>query len=141
MIPWLWGVRTPHDAGDLRKLIDVTGASEQGGVIEQLRQYAAERPHVDFLVVVTTAVENFRSFVPLGSDLKRELPVLFEYAGLTEVRQLQVAVWINKEIRGLDISVHQAYLVKFIDTFQHGVHQVADLVDCEGPAHLTHQLV
>mmetsp|Transcript_68291 Transcript_68291/g.213604 ORF Transcript_68291/g.213604 Transcript_68291/m.213604 type:complete len:378 (+) Transcript_68291:256-1389(+) len=96
------------DLEDLLDLVEVVLASENRPPADELAEDAPDRPHVDGLCVLRRQEHHLWRAVPAGHDVVRERGVLLvvpEAACQAEVADLEVAVLVHQDVRGLQVAV------------------------------------
>ena len=93
-----------------RQILFVT-LSKRTSKLANLISDAAERPDIG-LPVVAFALEDLGTHVERGSDARKRLESLTaKLPGQTQISHFQSAVIIDKDVRRLQISVHDSFLV------------------------------
>lgn len=105
-----WG---SEQLGDDGKLVDVVLAGEQRLALEHLGKDTSNTPDINFNIVLLPGEHDFRSSVVSRRDITGHLRVL--NAGQTEVANFQIAVLVNQDVAGLQVTVDNAGRV---DVFQ-----------------------
>ena len=86
---------------------------EKGLALEHLSKDASRAPNVNLHVVLLPREHDFRCSVVSRRDVTCHLGVL--YTGETEVANLEIAVLIDEDVAGLEITVHHT---SGVDIFQ-----------------------
>lgn len=109
-------VNGAEDVDDELQLVQAVGAGEDGLAAEQLGEDAADRPDVDGRAVVVAAEEKLRGPVPAGDDiLGHQLALAVAGAGQAEVADLELAVGVDQEVPGLQVSVEDVRRVQILE--------------------------
>ena len=95
-------------------LVEVVLAGEDGRAPDQLREDAADGPHVDLLVVVLLAEDDFGRAIPPGhhvfgegvGELGVAISELFYAPSQPEIANFQVTVSIDEQVAGLNVPMH-----------------------------------
>ena len=116
--------RRPHDPEDLLELVFVRRAGEQGPSRVHFSHDAAGGPDVDAGVVGSRAEEDVGSAVPEGDDLVGEgVDRNAECSGQTEIRELELALVVDEEILGFQVSMEHPIFMAKGDTLEELVHE------------------
>lgn len=91
---------------DDRELIDVIFPGEQRFPLQHLREYASCAPDVYLHVVLLPRKHDFGCTVIPRRDISRHLRIL--YACQAEIADLQIAVLVDQNIAGLQVTVHDS---------------------------------
>src|SRR4051812_44290410 len=86
------------------KLVDVVLSGKQGLSFQHLGKDAAGTPDVDFNVVLLPCEHNLRGSVVSRRHVARHLRIL--NARKAEVADLEIAVLVDEDVAGLQVSVH-----------------------------------
>lgn len=105
--------RSTEELGDNGELVDVVLAGEQRLALQHLGENASRTPDVDLNVVLLPCEHDLGSAVISRRDVASHLGVL--NTGETEVANLQVAVLVDENVAGLQITVDYTSRV---DVFQ-----------------------
>ena len=95
--------RCPQQLGDDGKLIDVVFAGKQRFAFEHLGEDTPGAPNVNLDIVFLPCKHNLRRAIVSGGDISRHLRIL--NPSQAKVTDLQVAVFIDQDIAGLQIAV------------------------------------
>ena len=119
---------------NLLHLVQVVLASKNGHPADELRKDAADGPQVNRFVVWLPAENDLRGSVPPGDNvLGHGLYVLhlsvcvwrlLNAAGEAEITNLQVAVRVDQQIRGLDVPMHHIRRVHEKEAAEQLVHEI-----------------
>lgn len=116
-----------HQAEDALQLVLVGGAGEERAAGIHLGHDAACGPDVDAGVVGAAAEQNVGRAVPQRDDLVGEgVDRDSEGAGKTKIGELQLALVVDEQVLGLEITVQDAVLVAKSDAAQQLVHERLD---------------
>lgn len=107
----------PEEFGDDGELVDMILAREQGFALEHFCKDTAGTPDIHLDVVFLPSQHDFRGAVVAGRDIARHLRILD--SGETEVTDLQIAILVDENVAGLQVSVDNACRV---DIFQTALH-------------------
>ena len=113
------------------ELVDVVLAGEQGLALEHLGKDAACTPDVDLDIVFLPCKHDLRGAVVAGGNVTGHLRVL--YTGQAEIADLQIAVLVDENVTGLQITVHNASRV---DVFQTTLSLVSRVSQSESMRHV-----
>ena len=89
--------------GDDGKLVDVVLAGEQRLALEHLGEDTSNTPDINFNIVLLPSEHDLRSSVVSCRDVTSHLGVL--NTGQTEVANLQIAVLVDQNVAGLQVTV------------------------------------
>lgn len=92
--------------GDYAKLIDVIFSGEERLALQHLGKNAPGAPDVNLNIVLLPSQHDFRGTVVSRRDVARHLRVLD--SGEAEIADLQVAVLIDENVAGLEVTVDNA---------------------------------
>jgi hypothetical protein len=138
--------RSAEDAEDLEDFVDFRVAREQRLAGSHFGENTADGPHINACAVLTTSEEDFGGAVPEGDDLERvsfgvsEVEKTGRRAYLvrvgtqgdtkgscqTEISELEVALFVNKQVLRLQVAVKDAVGVAVADTSAQLVHELLD---------------
>jgi hypothetical protein len=105
--------RSSEELGDDGELVDVVLSGEQRLALEHLRENASCTPNVHLDVVLLPREHNLGRAVVTGRNVTRHLGVL--YTGQAEIADLQIAVLVDEDVAGLEVTVNNTGRV---DVFQ-----------------------
>ena len=112
-----WPARYLHDAVEL---VQGGGAREDGFTEQELRQDAAQTPHVHALGVVVRAEQNLRRSVPPRCDVVSQERLLVrpsvKRASQAEIGHLDMALGVEEQVTRLEIPVQQIRRVHILET-------------------------
>ena len=127
---------------DLEDLIYLGVTHEEGTLLDQLSEDAADSPHVHTKGVLLLAKEDLGGSVPQSLDLVGEcLDGDREGSGETEVTDLDVALGVDQKILGLQVSVDDPLGVAVVDSTEQLVEHLFDSLLVHGPLVLPHVLL
>ena len=106
---------------DNRKLIDMVFSWEKGFALQHFCKDAACAPYINLDVVLLPGEHNLGSTVVSRRDIASHLRVLD--AGETEVTDLQIAVLVDQDIRGLQVPMNDS---SRMDIFQSSLEHNLD---------------
>jgi hypothetical protein len=95
--------RSAEQLGNDRELVDVVLSGEKRLALEHLGENAASTPDIHLHVVLLPREHDLRRSVVSGGDISGHLRVL--NTGETEVTNLQIAVLVDENVGGLEITV------------------------------------
>lgn len=105
-------VRGAHDFEDSDQLVADGRAGEEGTARGHLGKDAASGPDVDGRGVLARAHEHVGGTVPQGDDLVRvRADGNAESTGKTEVSKLELALLVDEEVLGLEVTVEDTVVV------------------------------
>jgi hypothetical protein len=105
--------RGTEQFGDDGELVDVVLSGEQGLALEHLGKDTSDTPDINFNVVLLPGEHDFGSSVVSRRDVTGHLGVLD--TGQTKVANLQIAVLVDQDVAGLQVTVDNA---GGVDVFQ-----------------------
>lgn len=105
-----WG---SEQLGDDGKLVDVVLAGEQRLALKHLGKDTSNTPNINFNIVLLPSEHDLGSSVISCRDVTGHLGVL--NTGQTKVANLQIAVLVDQNVAGLQVTVNNAGRV---DVFQ-----------------------
>mgnify|MGYP005989957065 CR=1 FL=1 len=89
-------------------------AGEEGLAFQHLGEDAASTPNVDLDIVFLPCEHDLRGSVISGGNVAGHLGVL--NSGQTKVANLQIAVFVDKNVAGLKIAMHHTCRVDILET-------------------------
>lgn len=120
--------------GDDGELVDMVLAGEEGLALEHFCEDAARTPDVDFDVVLLPREHDFRGTVVARGDVSGHLRILDPRQ--TKVADLQIAVFVDKDIAGFEVTVHHT---GGMDIFQSSLSVRQKTCQREAPEHMDHR--
>ena len=125
----IWG--STQKFCDDRELVDMVFSGEKRLALEHLRKNTACTPDVYLHVVFLPCEHDLRGTVITGGNVTGHLGVL--YTGQAEIADLQIAVLVDENVTGLQITVHNASRV---DVFQTTLSLVSRVSQSESMRHV-----
>ena len=117
------GPRRAQHAYDFGDLIVVVDAGEEHVARDQLGENAAYGPDVDGLGVSLGVEDDLRRAVPASDDVFGEVGlVLLDAPAQSQIADLDVAIFVDQDVLGLDVAVDNL-------AFVHVLHGPQDLED------------
>ena len=113
-------------------------ARKQRTLKQQLGEQRAGTPDIHSGSVALLAQQELRRSIPQSNDLVRVL-VLAHGASQTEIGDLQLALAVDQQVRGLEIAVNDAILVHKMQSGEELLRETLDLRDAEPAAIELHQ--
>lgn len=98
--------RGAEELGNDGELVHVVLAGEEGLALEHLGEDAAGAPDVHLDVVFLPGEHDFGGAVVPGRHIARHLGVL--NAGQAKVANLQIAILVDENVAGLQVTMHDA---------------------------------
>ncbi len=96
-------------------MVDLVFALDQGLFGEELAEYAADAPHVDFGAVFLRAQQEFRASVPEGDDELGELRWWIAVVSChAEVGDFDLAPVVHQDVGCLQITVQDPVAVEVL---------------------------
>ena len=101
-------------------------SGKQGLALEHFRKDAACTPDIDLNIVFLPCEHNFRCAVVAGGNVSGHLGVL--YTGQAEIADLQIAVLVDKDVAGLQVTVNDTGGVNIFQTTLSSVSRISQVV-------------
>lgn len=106
--------RSAQELGNDGELVHVVLAGEQGLALEHLGKDAASAPDIDLDVVFLPGEHDFGGSVVSRRDITSHLRVL--NSGKTEIANLEIAVLVDEDVAGLEITMDDTGRVDVLQT-------------------------
>ena len=111
----IWG--GSEKLGDDGELVDVVLPGEEGLALQHLRKDAPGTPDVNLHIILLPCEHDLRRSIVSCRDVSRHLRILD--SGQAEVADLEIAVFVDEDVAGLEITMNDPCRV---DIFQPALH-------------------
>ena len=106
------------------KILLLSLSFDKNFFVEELSNYAANRPHINRLIIVLFISQiEFGSPVVSGGNIFSEIVVFIDLISdnirLTEITDFDFPVVINKNVERLKISMNDSFLVNVLNSFHY----------------------